>query len=311
MSTVAGPTEGPYSVEDAQPPGVPRCQATVANVATVEGFGYWSGKDVRVEFHPAEKDTGYIFVREDLKLPVSIPANVNFRTEMPRRTTLARGGVQVEMVEHVLAALNGLGITNCEIRVNQSEMPGCDGSSRAFVEAIDKVGIRPQNAWEPRLIVREPIRVGDDDQWIEAQPSPDGVTSFRYRLDYTQSSLAIGRQTVDFPISPDVFRREIASCRTFMLQQEAEWLLAQGLGTRVKPTDVLVFDDEGPKENTLLFHDECARHKVLDMVGDFALAGCYLVGKVVAHRSGHRLNAELIQALLKEEQIEVLCRKTA
>ena len=96
-----------------------------------------------------------------------------------------------------------------------------------------------------------------------------------------------------------------------MLQQEAEWLLAQGLGTRVKPTDVLVFDDEGPKENTLLFHDECARHKVLDMVGDFALAGCFLVGKVVAHRSGHRLNAELIQALLKEEQIEVLCRKTA
>ena len=89
MSTVAGPTEGPYSVEDAQTSGVPRCQATVANVATVEGFGYWSGKDVRVEFHPAEKDTGYIFVREDLKLPVSIPANVNFRMEMPRRTTLA------------------------------------------------------------------------------------------------------------------------------------------------------------------------------------------------------------------------------
>lgn len=312
MSTVAGQSEGPHLFfQDTQADSGPRCQSTVADVVAVEGFGYWSGKDVRVEFHPAEKDSGYVFVREDLENPVRIPATVDCRIETPRRTTLVTGGTQVEMVEHVLAALSGLGITNCEIRVNQSEMPGCDGSSRVFVEAIDKVGVRVQDALEPRLIVREPIRVGDDDHWIEARPALDGVTSFRYRLDYTQSSIAIGRQTVEFPISPEVFRSEIACCRTFMLEQEAAWLLEQGLGTRVKPTDVLVFDEEGPKENTLLFHDECARHKVLDMVGDFALAGCYVVGKVIAHRSGHRLNADFIRALLKEEQIEVPCRKTA
>ena len=311
MSTVAGPTEGPYLIQDAQPLSGPRHQATVAGVAMVEGFGFWSGKDVCVEFHPAEMDTGYVFVREDLEPAVRIPATVACRIETPRRTTLAWDGSQVEMVEHILAALSGLGITNCEIRVNQSEMPGCDGSSRFFVDAIDKVGIRTQDAWEPRLIVREPIRIGDDDHWIEARPAPDGVTSLRYRLDYTQSSLSIGRQTVEFQISPDIFRNQIACCRTFMLQEEAEWLLSQGLGSRVKATDVLVFDEEGPKENTLLFQDECARHKVLDMVGDFALAGCFVVGKVVAHRSGHRLNADLVRALMKEEQIEVPYRKIA
>ncbi|MBC19794.1 MAG: UDP-3-O-[3-hydroxymyristoyl] N-acetylglucosamine deacetylase [Planctomycetaceae bacterium] len=311
MSKVAGPTEGLHPFRTTQPQSGPRHQATVADVAMVEGFGFWSGKDVRVEFHPAAKDTGYIFVRDDLEAAVRIPGTVDHRIETPRRTTLVRDGAQVEMVEHILAALSGLGITNCEIRVNQSEMPGCDGSSKFFVDAIDKVGICTQDAWEPRLIVREPIRIGDRDHWIEARPATDGIASLRYRLDYTQSSLAIGRQTVEFQISPEVFRNQIACCRTFMLEQEADWLLAQGLGSRVKPTDVLVFDEEGPKENTLLYQDECARHKVLDMVGDFALAGCFIVGKVVAHRSGHRLNADFIRALLKEEQIEGPWRKTA
>ncbi len=312
MSTVAGRSGGPHLIfQDTQAGNGPRYQATVAGVAAVEGFGYWSGKDVRVEFHPAEPHSGYVFVREDLESPVRIPAKVDCRIETPRRTTLVSGGTQVEMVEHVLAALSGLGITNCEIRVNQSEMPGCDGSSRVFVESLDKVGICVQDALEPQLVVREPIRVGDGDHWIEARPAPDGITSFRYRLDYTESSIAIGRQTVEFPMNSDIFRKEIACCRTFMLEQEAEWLLAQGLGTRVKPTDVLVFDEQGPKENALIFQDECARHKVLDMVGDFALAGCCVVGKFVGHRSGHRLNADCIRALLKEEQIEVPCRKIA
>ena len=312
MSTVAGQSEGPNVVSSGAKINDNLCrQATVADVAVVEGFGYWSGKDVRVEFHPAEIDAGFIFVRDDLDIPVRIPATVGHRIETPRRTTLVHGGSQVEMVEHVLAALSGLGITNCEIRVNQSEMPGCDGSAQAFVEVIDRVGIKVQDELQPRLVVHEPIRVGDDEHWIEARPSSDGSTSFRYRLDYTKSSAAIGRQTVEFLITPNIFRSELARCRTFMLEQEAQWLLAQGLGTRVSPRDVLVFDDEGPKQNSLLFKDECARHKVLDMIGDFALAGCQFVGKIVAHRTGHRLNAEFVRALLKEEQIEGRYRKAS
>ena len=279
-------------------------QTTIAGVAVVEGFGYWGGKDVRVEFHPAEVNTGLVFIRDDLPTPAKIPATVEYRIETPRRTSLVCDGTMVEMIEHVMAALYGLGICNCEVHVNQSEMPGCDGSSATFVNALDAVGIVAQNISKSRLVIHDTTRVGDKDHWIEARPSKDGKTSLRYRLDYTNISPAIGRQTAEFVITPDIFRQEIARCRTFMLEPEAQWLLSQGLGTRVQLTDVLVFDQQGLKENTLRFEDECARHKILDMVGDFALAGCDIVGHIIAHRTGHRLNAELIKALLKEGQLE-------
>jgi len=306
MSTVAGGARVATSIDQA---GKTIClpeqpQTTIARMAVVEGFGYWGGKDVKVEFHPAEVNTGLVFVRDDLPAPVKIPATIQYRIETPRRTTLTCDGTTVEMIEHIMSSLSGLGITNCEIRVNQSEMPGCDGSSAAFVDALDAVGIVSQDISQPRLVIQDTTRVGDSDHWIEARPSKDGETSFRYRLDYTEVSSAIGRQTAEFSVTPDVFRHELARCRTFMLEQEANWLLAQGLGTRVQLTDVLVFDQHGPKENTLRFDDECVRHKILDMVGDFALAGCNIVGHFIAHRSGHRLNAELIKALLNEGQIE-------
>jgi UDP-3-O-acyl N-acetylglucosamine deacetylase len=280
-------------------------------VAVVEGFGFWSGRDIRVEFHPAGVNTGLVFIRDDLSAPEKISATIEHRIETPRRTTLTHGSVRVEMVEHIMAALCGLGVTNCEIHANESEMPGCDGSSTAFVEALDAAGVITQDALQSRLVIRETIRVGDSDHWIEARPASDGKTSLRYRLDYTELAPAIGRQTAEFVITPEVFRAEIARCRTFMLEQEAKWLLSQGLGTRVRPTDVLIFDQEGPKENTLRFKDECVRHKILDMVGDFALAGCHLVGRIIAHRSGHRLNAELIKVLLKEGQVEHFHQKSA
>lgn len=286
-------------------------QLTIAKVAVVEGFGFWSGKDVRVEFHPAKENSGIVFVRTDLPQPTCIPARVEHRIETPRRTTLMCGGATVEMVEHIMAALFGLGITNCEIRTNQSEMPGCDGSSRPFVEALDAAGVVAQDATRTRLVVQEVTRLGDTDQWIEARPAKREGTFLRYRLDYSGSCAAIGRQTAEFELSPDVFRSELANCRTFMLEQEAKWLLDQGLGTRVQPSDVLVFAEEGPLENDTRFDDECVRHKILDLTGDIGLAGCDVIGSIIAHRSGHRLNAELVKTLLKEGQVVESQRKSA
>jgi UDP-3-O-acyl-N-acetylglucosamine deacetylase len=108
-----------------------------------------------------------------------------------------------------------------------------------------------------------------------------------------------------------VFRRELASARTFLLEAEAEWLRGRGLGTRVTVKDLLIFGDQGPIGNELRFEDECVRHKTLDLVGDFALAGCEIVGQVIAYRSGHRLNAELVRALLSEGEIVGEQRRTA
>ncbi len=286
-----------------------RQQRTLARKVQLEGFGFWSGNDVQVEFRPAEEHTGIVFVRADLNPPQRIPATIEHRTETPRRTTLAAGGACVEMVEHVLAALVGMRVDNCEIWVNNVEMPGCDGSSKAFVEAIQQAGTVQQYATKPRLLVIEPIHVGDDDAWVEVEPS-DSHWSVKYQLDYGEFT-PIGRQTLQLDMTPDSFARDLAPARTFLLKQEAEWLRQQGLGQRTTFKDVLVFDDHGPIENELRFEDECVRHKTLDLVGDLALAGCDLVGSFVAHRSGHRLNGELVKALLREGQILDQLRRSA
>jgi UDP-3-O-acyl N-acetylglucosamine deacetylase len=275
----------------------PRKQRTLIRTAIVEGFGYWSGKDVRVEFRPAPENTGIVFVRSDLPTPQRIAASVMHCVETPRRTCLQTGSAKVEMVEHILAALAGLNIDNCEIGVTAPEMPGCDGSSRPFVDALLLAGIAEQQAPRRTLIVRDVMRLGGPESWIEARPSTSHCMSIKFHLDYGPST-PIGRQSITLPITPDSFRRELAPSRTFMLKTEADWLLAQGMGTRATTKDLLIFGPKGPIDNELRYRDECVRHKALDLVGDLALAGCDLVGHFVAHRSGHRLNAELVRQLL-------------
>jgi UDP-3-O-acyl N-acetylglucosamine deacetylase len=287
-----------------------RTQRTIARAVSLSGFGFWSGRDVQLEFRPGAADTGIVFVRRDLAQPVRIAATVANRLESPRRTTLRAGGASVEMVEHVMAALAGLQIDNCEVWVDEAEMPGFDGSSQPFVEALDTAGIVEQAAARPRLIVANVTRLGDDDSWVEARPSPSGGLSVKFRLDYGAGN-AIGRQTLQLPVTPESFRRELAPSRTFVLQEEAEWLVSKGLGKRATYQNVLVFDKDGPLENTLRYRDECVRHKTLDLIGDLALAGCDLVGHFIAHRSGHRLNAELVRALLNEEEVVESRRRSA
>lgn len=257
---------------------------------------------MHLEFRPAAADTGIVFVRHDLATPVRIKATVANRVECPRRTTLSSAGASVEMIEHVMAALAGLHIDNCEVWVDQPEMPGCDGSSLPFVLALDSAGVVEQAAARPRLVVRNVTRLGDDDSWVEARPGAHSGLSVKFRLDYGSGN-AIGRQTLQLAVTPESFRRELAPSRTFVLEEEAQWLVSKGLGQRATYQNVLVFDKDGPLENELRYRDECVRHKALDLVGDLALTGCDVVGHVIAHRSGHRLNAELVRALLNEEEI--------
>src|SRR5262245_61281088 len=213
------------------------------------------------------------------------------------------------MVEHVLAALYGLAIDNCEVWVDSSELPGLDGSCQPIIDALLAVGAIEQPAQRRRLIVTDVTRVGDDECWVEARHVKGNSLAIKYRLDYGSNS-PIGRQTIELKISPHVFRTELAAARTFLLAEEAEWLRQRGLGQRVTNQDLLVFGPEGPIENEVRMENECVRHKALDLVGDLALAGCDLVGQFIAHKSGHRLNAELVKVLLHEGRIEEGLRKT-
>ena len=280
-----------------------RHQRTVARAAAVEGFGYWSGKDCRVEFRPAPPGSGITFVLTpiDGSTPIRFPVGLACREDRPLRTVLKNGEARIEMIEHVMAALAGVEIDNCEVWVTAEELPGCDGSSAAFVEALDTAGVVVQSAPTLPLVVTQPVRVGNQQNWIEAQPTNAGGLSIEFHLDYGAGN-AIGRQSFAAEISPEQFRYELCRARTFVLREEADALVAMGRGARVSPQDLLIFDNDGPVENPLRYPDECVRHKVLDVVGDLALAGLPIVGHVVAFRSGHQLNAALVEALIEQEQ---------
>ncbi len=275
-----------------------RPQKTLARPATIAGLGYWSGNAVKVEFRPASAGTGLSFVRDDLPTKARIPVAVAFQQPADRRTILQCGESSVEMVEHVLAALTGLEVDNCEVGVSGPEMPGCDGSALAFVEAIADAGLIEQAALTQPLVVSQPIRCGDGDRWIEARPPIGAGLSVEYNLDYGQTS-PIGSQWFVAEIAPTAFRAELAPARTFVLKEEADAIRAQGLARHVTAKDLLIYGPSGPIENQLRYPDECARHKALDVVGDLALAGRPVVGHIVACRSGHRLNAELVRRLLE------------
>ena len=274
-----------------------RKQNTICRPVNVSGFGYWSSLGVNVEFRPAPANHGIVFIRRDIPSQTRIPAAIGFRADAPRRTSLFANGSSVDMVEHIMAALYGLQIDNCEIWVDRAEMPGCDGSSIAFVEAIQEAGIECQDETRPRLVIEQNIRVGDEDCWIQAEPNPEGTFQIHFALDYPNHPV-IGKQDVTLDVTPESFCSDLASARTFILKHEADYLHRQGLGRRATYRDLIVFDENGPVDNSLRFENECARHKALDVVGDFALAPFDIVGKFTANRSGHKLNAEMVKQML-------------
>ncbi len=275
-----------------------RKQTTISQSVSVSGYGFWSGQDIELKFQPASANSGIVFVRTDLPGHPRIPAIIQNRINGPRRTTLVAEGCPVEMVEHVLAALAGLNIDNCEIHVNRAEMPGDDGSSKAFSDALNQTEVIELDAERETIRVTSTTRVGDENSWIQAEPVEQDQYELAYHLEYACPS--IGTQTYQTHVTPEIFATEIAPARTFVLLEEAQELQKKGLGQRVRYQDILVFGPQGPIDNQVRFENECARHKLLDMIGDFSLSGFDLIGKFTASRSGHRLNSQLVFALLQQ-----------
>lgn len=274
-----------------------RFQHTLSRPCQVTGRGYWSSQPITLTFFPAPAGTGIQFVRTDLPDSPRVEAIADHRVDMSLRTRLAKGSAVVDMVEHVLAALYGLKIDNVEIHCTSCEMPGLDGSSHAYTLALEAAGRTLQSEHRLTHRITEPLRVGNESQWVVAFPAPSesGLT-IEYQLDYGPGS-SIGRGTFSTSVSEFSFVNELAEARTFVTLAEAEQLQSRGLAQHVTPRDLLVFNDAGPIDNDLRFSDECPRHKALDLLGDLALAGFDLVGRIVAHRSGHQLNGRLAGAL--------------
>jgi UDP-3-O-acyl N-acetylglucosamine deacetylase len=291
-----------------------RYQRTIARPVEVWGIGYLTGAMVRLCFVPAPPSSGVVFVRTDLRPRIHLPAHIDMVTGTQRRTTLGHPPAQIGLVEHVLAALAGLRIDNCQVELNAPEPPGLDGSARAFVQALRQAGICRQGARRLIVGVEQSIVLTARGATLALHPPLPGLFSapvapehelhLSYFLDYGLSS-PIARQVHTQALTPSSFAQELASCRTFILEEEAVELRRQGLGSRTTAADLLVFGPRGPVDNTLHFANEPARHKVLDLVGDLALLGADLCGHVVAYRSGHPLNVELVRRLHQQLQVQV------
>ncbi len=273
-----------------------RRQKTIARETEVRGVGFVKGSDVSLKFHPAGSDSGVMFIRTDLPGRPGVRACIDNVVSSQRRTTIQQGDARVEMVEHVMAALAGLHIDNCMIEIDASETPGCDGSSKAFIEALALAGSKELDRSRQALILNKPVSVREGGAVLTAYPGDETGYVLSYHLDYGPKT-SIGAQSLFLDVNPESFVSQLATSRTFLLEAEARALKESGIGARATVADLLIFGEHGVIGNTLRYTDECVRHKILDMVGDFALLEKDIIGHVVAHRSGHQLNAALIREL--------------
>jgi UDP-3-O-acyl N-acetylglucosamine deacetylase len=278
-----------------------RCQQTIARPVEVQGIGYVTGRNVRLRFRPAPASAGVVFVRTDLGPHACVAALLENVTGTARRTTLGTPPIHVDLVEHVLAALSGLRIDNCYVDLDAPEAPGMDGSADAFVNALHAAGVVMQTARRAIWATERPIFFTSNEATIALHPPRNMELRISYLLDYGKES-PIPWQMCTLSVDPASFANHIAMCRTFVTDHEAMVLKQQGLGSRSGVTDLVVFGRHGPIDNKLRFADEPARHKILDILGDLSLIGCDLRGHIVAYRSGHPHNVELVRLLTLQMQ---------
>ncbi len=257
-----------------------------------------------LRFKPAKPHTGIVFSLLNGPNPIQIPAHVENVSKRARRTSIRNGTASVETIEHCLSACTGLGIDNLEVEIDGHEVPSLDGSCAPFVEIIQQAEIETQDAEREVFVIPEIIRVCEGDSELLALPPVPGAEDsleVHYFLDYGENT-PIGRQSFIICITAESFTKEIAPARTFVLEEEAQALRQQGLGTHLTYQDLIVFGPSGPIENQLRFPEECVRHKILDLVGDLRLLGQFIAGRVYARKSGHALNHELVRRLLARQK---------
>jgi UDP-3-O-acyl N-acetylglucosamine deacetylase len=278
-----------------------RWQRTIEHPVVIEGIGYITGRWSRLRFRPAAPGTGILFQRIDLLNAPVIPARIERVTGANRRTIIGHAPAQVELIEHVMAALAGLRIDNCVVELNAPEPPGLDGSARCFVEALaEEGGVVFQRERRPIYGVEEPITVTDGRATLTLHPADDPHLRLSYILDYGMGN-PIGCHRYSEIFDSVRFLNDIAMCRTFLLSNEAETLQQLGIGQNTTAADLLVFGERGLEGgNSLRFANEPARHKALDMIGDLALLGADLHGHAIGYKSGHALNAMMVRRLNQE-----------
>lgn len=277
-------------------------QCTLKTRIDVVGVGLHTGRKIRMQVAPAPADTGVRFVRTDLDgawLTTGVAATGEPDgariSRVDHATTLSGRGFNISTVEHLMAALRGMGIDNAVISLSGDEVPIMDGSAAPFVYLIKEAGVRDLGVPRRSIRIKRPVSVLDQDREVTIYPAD----TFRvtYTIDFAHP--AIGRQSLSRSLDEKAFVRELAPARTFCLLKDVQRLRARGLALGGSLANAVVVGDAGPL-NDLRFHDEFVRHKALDLVGDLALLGHPVMGHVVAHKAGHEMHSRLLIQLLAD-----------
>jgi UDP-3-O-[3-hydroxymyristoyl] N-acetylglucosamine deacetylase len=279
-------------------------QRTLKQIARTIGLGMHSGERVELTIRPAAPNTGIIFRRVDLEPPLDFPARADWVNDTRMASTLStKVGdrvVQVATVEHLMAALAGLGVDNAYVDVNAQEIPILDGSASSFVFLLQQAGIVEQSAYKKYLQVKRKIEVRDGDKWAILEPHFGFKLSFA--IDFGHPAIDATEQTVEVDFAETSFINDVGRARTFGFMKDLETLRANGLarggnfGNAIVMDEFRVLNDEGLRSK-----DEFAKHKLLDAIGDLYLAGHPLLASYRAFKSGHALNNTLLRALFADQ----------
>jgi UDP-3-O-[3-hydroxymyristoyl] N-acetylglucosamine deacetylase len=276
-------------------------QTTLRDQVTVTGIGVHSGSRVALTLHPAEADTGIVFLRSGTGGRGDRELKANYRSVTATEFATVLGdhsGPAVSTTEHVLAALRALGVDNAVVEVDGAEVPIMDGSAAPFVAAIDQVGIAIQAAARRYIQVLKPVRVGKNGCYGELRPHSRGL---RIEAEIEFDHPLIGRQTFGIDVTPNAFRNDLARARTFGFMRDVAklWSAGYALGASFENT-VVVAEDRILNPEGMRFPDEFVRHKAVDAIGDLALAGAPLIGAYRSVRGGHKLNHAVLTALMAD-----------
>ncbi|MCB4755679.1 MAG: UDP-3-O-acyl-N-acetylglucosamine deacetylase [Elusimicrobia bacterium] len=271
-------------------------QKTIETDALVQGVGLHTGRPCQVLFKPAPAGTGILFIRTDLPAKPAIPARLEFVVDVVRGTTLGRGDVRIYTIEHLLSALNGLGLDNLIIELDDNEPPVLDGSAVEFVKALQGAGIRTQGASRNYFTVTSPVEYESNQTLIRSEPSDRFEIDCEINYDHPllQSQRLLFSETDDYAT-------QIAPARTFCFDYEIEGLKKHGLAKGGSLDNAIVIGPSGIYNagTALRFDDEFVRHKIMDFMGDLMLIGARLRGKITARRCGHGHNIKFLSKLLE------------
>ena len=276
------------------PPPLNPYEQTIAAPLAFEGVGLHSGAPVRMRLHPAPAGSGVVFRRTDLD-DFDIPATGRNVAKVSYATSLMRQGVLISTTEHLLSALTGLSIDNCIVELDNLELPILDGSALPYVRAIREAGMKTQRRRRQYLRVLKPMEIHDGDKFLGLYPSD--TYSIDYSIDFPAP---IGRQRLSLDLLSGEYASLIAPARTFGFREDEQKLRDMGLIRGVSPESAIIVARGRVANGPLRFPDEFVRHKVLDLIGDLALAGRQILGRVVAERAGHAMHTALVSRLLRD-----------